>query len=263
MKAHQDSGAIERWEDPLYRACYQAIFDGRWEDYDAWNADFRSEAKTCLYSDKSCTAFRSLQGWISLSHTKTGEGTLRLLPELKMSTAYQLLRPYFILDEEFDDITPLFPGADPGKIQFLPTPELHPHLKLERATVGIPPVKPGDYVFWHCDVVHEVDRFHPGDRDSSVSYNPCIPLCPYNLDSLVHLRQAFLDAVPPRDFIKYQHGDFENTHHDHGARKDNILSNEGLRAMGFLPFDENEDGLTAGQKQIRKQANVRLGFTSS
>lgn len=50
LNAHQDSGAIERWEDPEYRACYREIFEGRWEDYDPWNADHRSDAKTDLYA---------------------------------------------------------------------------------------------------------------------------------------------------------------------------------------------------------------------
>lgn len=53
LKAHQDSGAMERWEDPQYRACYQKIFEGKWEDYDPWCADHRSEAKTDLYSTGS------------------------------------------------------------------------------------------------------------------------------------------------------------------------------------------------------------------
>lgn len=53
LKAHQDSGAIERWEDPSYRACYDKIFEGRWEDYDPWNADHRSDAKTDLYASGS------------------------------------------------------------------------------------------------------------------------------------------------------------------------------------------------------------------
>jgi hypothetical protein len=185
------------------------------------------------------------------------------VPDLKLSTAYMLLRPYFILNEEFDDTTPLFPGADPGKIQFLPTQKLHPHMHLEKAMVGIPPVKPGDYVFWHCDVVHEVDPFHPGTRDSSVSYNPCIPLCPYNLDSLVALRQAFLEAKPPKDFERYDNEEIENAHDDHGARKDNILSFEGRRAMGFEPFDVDEEGLTPGQRNMRILANEKLGFSSA
>ena len=53
LKAHQDSGAIERWEDHSYRACYGKIFEGKWEEYDPWNADYRSDAKTDLYSTGS------------------------------------------------------------------------------------------------------------------------------------------------------------------------------------------------------------------
>lgn len=261
LNAHQDSGAIERWEDHDYRGCYQKVFEGRWEDYDPWNADLRSDAKTDLYdSGKSCTAFRSMQGWISLSHTGTGEGTLRLIPELKLCTAYQLLRPYFILGEQFDNETPLFPGATPGSLQFMPTKELHPHMMMEKTMVGIPPVKPGDYVFWHCDLVHEVDKFHPGTRDSSVSYNGCVPLCPYNLENLVKMRQSFKDILPPDDFRLYEHGELEKEHEDHGAKDENILSKEGRRALGLEAFDVDEEGLTEGQRNMRRMANERLGF---
>ncbi|KAL3482570.1 hypothetical protein BJX62DRAFT_250925 [Aspergillus germanicus] len=261
LPAHQDSGAIERWEDPMYRACYQKIFEGRWEEYDAWNADFRSIAKTDLYATgESCSVFRSLQGWLSLSHTGTGEGTLRLIPNLKLSTAYMLLRPYFVLDEQFDSTTPLFPGARPGCLQFFPTESLHPHLDLKRTMIGIPPVKPGDYVFWHCDLIHEVDKLHPGTRDSSVSYNACVPLCPYNVESLVGQRKSFLDVLPPKDFAKYNHGELEAEHDDHGARVENILSLEGQRAMGFEQFDVDEEGITIGQRRMRQYANEMLGF---
>lgn len=209
---------------------------------------------------ESCTAFRSLQGWLSLSHTGTGEGTLRLVPEVKLSTAYQLLRPFFILGEQFDDTTPLFPGANPGNLQFFPTQALHPHLMMEKSMVGIPPVRPGDYVFWYCDLVHEVDKFHPGTRDSSVSYNPCVPLCPYNFDNLVKMRQSFSDVLPPDDFRLYEHGELEKDHDDHGAKKENILSIEGLRALGLEPFCVEEEGLTSGQRVMRQMANEKLGF---
>lgn len=211
----------------------------------------------------SCSAFRSLQGWISLSHTGTGEGTLRLVPQLKLAAAYQLLRPFFILDETFDDVTPLFPGASPGELQFFPTDELHPHLLMQKSMVGIPPVRPGDYVFWHCDVVHEVDKLHPGDRDSSVSYNGCVPLCPYNLENLVEMRESFLGVSPPRDFEKYEHGELEKEHEDHGAKRENVLSLEGLRALGLEPFDEMEEGITTGQREMRRLANERLGFATA
>lgn len=209
----------------------------------------------------SCSAWRSLQGWISLSHTGTGEGTLRLVPELKLATAYQLLRPFFILDEKFDDVTPLFPGASPGELQFFPSEKLHPHLLMEKSMVGIPPVKPGDYVFWHCDLIHEVDKFHPGTRDSSVAYNGCVPLNPYNVDNLLEMRRCFQEnADIPRDFIKYEHGELEKEHEDNGAKADNLLSLAGKRALGLEPFDENEEGITVGQREMRKYANAKLGF---
>lgn len=218
----------------------------------------KKEAK--LTSKVSCSVFRSLQGWISLSHTGTGEGTLRLVPNLKASTAYLMLRPFFVQDETFDDVTPTFPGATPGNLQFFPTNALHPHLEMEKSMVGIPPVKPGDYVFWHCDLIHEVDKFHPGTRDSSVSYNACIPLCPYNLENLVKTRRSFLEAGIPPDFEKYTHGELEREHADHGARLENVLSLEGKRALGLAPFDVDEEGITPGQRHMRLEANRRLGL---
>ncbi|TQB69294.1 hypothetical protein MPDQ_002091 [Monascus purpureus] len=243
LDAHQDSGAMERWEDPQYQECYRKIFEGKWEEYDPWNADYRSDAKTDLYETGS-----------------TGEGTLRLVPNLKASTAYLMLRPFFVQDETFDDVTPTFPGATPGNLQFFPTNALHPHLEMEKSMVGIPPVKPGDYVFWHCDLIHEVDKFHPGTRDSSVSYNACIPLCPYNLENLVKTRRSFLEAGIPPDFEKYTHGELEREHADHGARLENVLSLEGKRALGLAPFDVDEEGITPGQRHMRLEANRRLGL---
>ena len=203
-----------------------------------------------------------MQGWLGLSHTNTGEGTLRLIPSLKITTAYQLLRPYFILSETFDDVTPLFPGATPGNLQFFPTNKLHPHLYMQKSMIGIPPVRPGDYAFWHCDLVHEVDEFHPGTTDSSVVYNACIPLCPYNLENLLSMRRSFSNTMPPEDFAKYEHGELEKSHEDHGAKRENVLSKDGLRALGLEPFDVDEPDLTPGQKTMREMANRRLGFSA-
>jgi hypothetical protein len=261
LNAHMDSGSTERWEDPVYRANYQAIFDGEWEDFDAWNADNRIDAQTDLYHrGGNCSCWRSMQGWLSLSHTDSGHGTLRLLPSLKASVAYLMLRPFFLAGaDEFDDVTPTFPGAEPGMTQLLPTDDLHPDLRLRDAMVGIPPVAPGDYVFWHCDLLHEVDKYHPGTTDSSVVYNACTPLSPYNIDSLRASRQSFLDAKPPRDFngLGYLYEE-ENSHEDHGARKENILSSKGMQAMGFEPFDIDEPGISEGARKVRQMANETL-----
>ena len=34
---------------------------------------------------------------------------------------------------------------------------------------SVPKVNPGDMVFWHCDVVHSVEREHTGLEDSAGS----------------------------------------------------------------------------------------------
>ncbi|KAJ9636069.1 hypothetical protein H2204_005566 [Knufia peltigerae] len=260
LPAHLDSGGIERWECSINRSNFQAIFEGDWDSWDGWAADRRYEAKSDLYDNgAACSCWRSLQGWLSLSHTSTGEGTLRLLPSLKASVAYIMLRPLFAVDETFDDTQPIFPGATPGNTQFFPSREFHPHLLLERSMIGIPPVRPGDYVFWHCDLVHEVDRFHPGSRDSSVVYNACIPLTPYNVESLVGVRDAFQKAAVPKDFACYDNvAEEESQHTDHGARRENVLSHRGLRALGLEPFDDLEEGLTDGQRAVRRLANEAL-----
>ncbi|KAL4733204.1 hypothetical protein BDV11DRAFT_175917 [Aspergillus similis] len=260
LNAHLDSGSIERWEDANYRKNYQKIFDGEWENHDAWCADHRLDADMNIYgAEANCSCWRSMQGWLSLSHSNTGDGTLRLLPSLKLSTAYCMLRPLFVDNEEYNDSLPTFPGAFPSNTQFFPTRAFHPHLQMEKSLIGIPPVRPGDYVFWHCDLIHEVDKFHPGKNDSSVVYYPCTPLTPYNLTSLIGVRAAFEAADPPRDFRDLV-TEKESEHAEHGARKENILSEEGLRGMGFSRFDEEAEGLSEGQRAIRRMANEALGL---
>lgn len=263
LKPHLDSGSIERWEDPANRQNFAAIFEGEWPRWDAWAADFRVHAKSDLYAEEnrvSCSAWRSLQGWLSLSHAGTGEGTLRLLPSLKLSMAYIMLRPLFHTGA-YDDSLPTFPGAIPGHTQFFPTREHHADLDLERTLVGIPPVRPGDYVFWHCDLVHGVDPTHHGTTDSSVFYNACVPLTPSNIESLLATRDAFRRVDAPVDFARStQDCEKEWQHEDNGAKEENILSSDGKRALGLLSFDEDDPSLTEGQKHVRKLANEKLGL---
>ena len=74
-----------------------------------------------------------------------GRGTLRVLPLLKESTAYWMLRP-FMPDIPNDVI----PGAFPGK-SFHVSPNWH--AKLHDSLVSVPEVGPGDTVWWHGDLV--------------------------------------------------------------------------------------------------------------
>lgn len=111
--------------------------------------------------------FRMFQGWLSMSETGPGEGTLMVNPLLGKATAYFLLRPFFtpkrspaessgsaFLDSDNwkmeDEPTPVLQGAVPSNAQEL-NDALHPHLRLDSTMVHIPFVRPGDYVAWHCD----------------------------------------------------------------------------------------------------------------
>lgn len=266
LNLHLDSGSIERWEDDIYRKMYEPILEGRWEEWDPWRLDERAFAKTDLYSHletrpTATSAFRAMQGWLALSHTKSGEGTIRMLPNIKLVNAYSILRPFFWRDDgEIDLETPKFPGAIVGSGQFFCDKDSHPHLRQLESVCSFSYVKPGDFVFWHADVAHEVDKLHHGTTDSCVFFNAYTPLCPYNLDNMLGTRQSFTKATRPRDFLKQMspgdavEGDFD----DHGARKENILTEDGLMAMGFKHFDINTPGLTKGQKLARKMANEAM-----
>lgn len=139
-----------------------------------------------LPTRNQCTIFRPWQGWTALSDTRSSEGTLRVLPFVKLSTAYIILRPFFkprsgaensleAKDWELNLDGTEFPGSSMGKAQELRS-ETHPHLRLNETVVSIDRVQPGDQVYWHCDGVHAVEAEHTGSGDSSVFYIPAAPL---------------------------------------------------------------------------------------
>lgn len=85
------------------------------------------------------------------------EGTLRVVPFLKLSTAYVMLRPFFKpkpgreTSLEADDWEPYledgeFHGTSPGQAQTLSL-ESHPHLQFDKTVVSIDLVEPGDQVY--------------------------------------------------------------------------------------------------------------------
>ena len=77
------------------------------------------------------------------------------------------------MHQHYIDIsTPDFPGIsvhpmDGGYASLLLSHESHPHLRLDECVVSVPKVNPGDTVFWHCDVVHAVEKEHTGSGDSA------------------------------------------------------------------------------------------------
>ncbi|KAJ7612542.1 hypothetical protein FB45DRAFT_914893 [Roridomyces roridus] len=214
---HVDGGSIERWEDENFRACFKDILSGNWTKHDPYALEPRLEARTSLYRrPNQSSVFRTFQGWLAISKAAPNQGTLQVFPDVLLSNAYIILRPFFrslvppddaeILDAKnwvFDISTPDFPGIharDGGFGGPKPTKESHPHMLLDKTMPSIPEVNPGDTVWWHCDVVHSVEEDHFGAEDSAVMYIPSVPLTPANKDYVARQREAFVQGIPPPDF---------------------------------------------------------------
>jgi len=214
---HIDGGGIERWEDPEFRKCFTNILTGKWKEHDPYDLGPRLNARNSLYGRPNASSiFRTFQGWLALSSTGPGEGTLRVFPDVLLSNAYLILRPFFRLKEGATDILNkenwVFDASDTefqgiifdtrDKRLFGPvlSPERHPHMKLGEAMVSMPHVEPGDMVFWHCDVVHSVEVEHHGNGDSSVMYIPAVPTTIPNKAYIRRQAQSFLKGVPPPDY---------------------------------------------------------------
>ena len=171
---HVDGGSCERWEENGFGkgGVYDRVWQGRWEEFDPWESSGRLTAVTDLYEGiGQCSVFRMLQGWLSMSSTSPGEGTLKVNPLLQLAISYYLLRPFFrpiyvaesqdgaqlnasFLDAENwvleDPFSSKLEGAAMGRA-LEPKHAQHPHLNLEQTMVHVPAVAPGDYVAWHCD----------------------------------------------------------------------------------------------------------------
>lgn len=250
---HIDGGSLERWEDPEYASVYAKILEGKWEQYDPWDAKHRLTANMDLYNGAgACSMFRFFQGWLSMSDTAPGEGTLHVCPMVVHSTAYTILRPFFDLATQQPSLDATFPGSVPGACQEY-NPVTHPHLDLESTMVSVPEVGPGDFVAWHCDSLHSVDKEHNGKGDSSVMYIPATPLCDKNVEYLLKQRDAALTYSPPWDFPGAG-GPGEKGFQ--GAMDWLSLSPEGQRAMGLgeTPWEITEY-MSDGEKEAVQSAN--------
>ncbi|KAI9769885.1 MAG: hypothetical protein M1835_006643 [Candelina submexicana] len=279
---HVDGGSVERWEEEGYGrgGVYDKIWQGKWEEYDPWESSCRLPAVADLYNGAgACSMFRMYQGWLAMSTTGPGEGTLLVNPLFSRATVYFLLRPFFsprrtpdatsnastmtrLLDSNNWQLDPqpssLLQGATPSHAQEL-NATLHPHLDLARSMVHVPEVRPGDYVAWHCDTIHAVDKTHTGSSDSSVMYIPACPLTEANAEYLVRQREAFVDGTPGPDFPGGK-GESEHLGRYTADYVQRTISLEAQRAMGLAKWDMHEPGLRHGQRKMLERANEILGF---
>lgn len=158
---HVDGGSLCRWADEEYLKTYDAVLSGKPEDYDPYETEHRKNANMAMFpGGAQCSVFRAFQGWTALTPCKPGEGGLMLVPNVKIVTAYMILRPFFKMPEDGSwedsekwelDASAWFPGTYRWDSQLL-SPTSHPHLHLEETLMSCPEMKPGDTIWWHADV---------------------------------------------------------------------------------------------------------------
>ncbi|KAK4242649.1 hypothetical protein C8A03DRAFT_39990 [Achaetomium macrosporum] len=145
-------------------------------------------------------------------------------------------------------------GALPSYAQEI-SPTLHPHLQLDRSLVPVPDLKPGDYLVWHPDLIHAISPEEPPDSETETEetgsgsgpaymYLPACPLTQTNALYLARQRKAFLLGHPGPDFLGVGgsgRGGESGPAGRPGVQEVNDAGgDEGLRAMGLLPWDEEE-----------------------
>jgi len=190
LGTHIDTGTLDLWMTKAYQRAFRHVYGGTIEEYDPWDASYRTEGPQ-YPGTTMCSAFRTFQGWTALSDMEHDQGVLHAVP-IPETMAYLLLRP--LLDDVEDDemcgvaISSVFPVNE--KWHELPM----------QALSGIPSVKAGDSVWWHCDVVHGVAPVLDQKGWGNVMYIPAAPWSPRNRDYAPIAYEAFVTGSSPSDF---------------------------------------------------------------
>jgi hypothetical protein len=218
LGAHLDPGNLDLWMTEGYQRAFRHLFDGTVEQYDPWDAAYRTAGP--MYAGSTmCSAFRTFQGWTALSDMAHDQGVLHTVP-IPGAMAYLMLRPLLpdVPDDDMCGVTlnRVFPASD----------RWHPLLR--EALSGIPDVQAGDSVWWHCDMVHSVAPVANQRGWGNVMYIPAAPWCPRNQEYAASVRAAFLTGSSPSDFPA-EH--YERDWADRFQPAD--LNETGRRGLGF------------------------------
>jgi hypothetical protein len=190
LGAHLDPGTLDLWMTQDYQRAFRHLFDGTVEQYDPWDAAYRTTGPQ-YPGTTMCSAFRTFQGWTALSDMNRDQGVLHAVP-IPMAMAYLMLRP-LLPDVPDDDIC----GVTVSKA-FPASEKWHP--LLMQALSGIPDVRAGDSVWWHCDMIHSVAPVTGQQGWGNVLYIPAAPWCPRNERYAASVRDAFRTGSSPGDF---------------------------------------------------------------
>jgi hypothetical protein len=190
LGTHLDPGTLDLWMTSAYQQAFRHLFDGTVEQYDPWDAAHRT-AGPQYPGSTMCSVFRTFQGWTALSDMAADQGVLHTVP-IPEAMAYLMLRP-LLADVPEDDmcgvtVNQVFPALERW------------HSLLLRAVSGIPDVRAGDSVWWHCDMIHSVAPVRDQKGWGNVMYIPAAPWCPRNEAYAGSVRDAFLSGSSPSDF---------------------------------------------------------------
>jgi hypothetical protein len=190
LGAHCDPGTLDLWMTEAYQKAFRHLFDGTVEEYDPWDAAHRTSGPQYPGSTM-CSVFRTFQGWTALSDMDHDQGVLHTVP-IPEAMAYLMLRP-LLADVPEDDMC----GVTTNQV-FPANERWHP--LLMQALTGIPDVKSGDSVWWHCDMIHSVAPVTGQKGWGNVMYIPAAPWCPRNEQYAVNVRESFVTGSSPSDF---------------------------------------------------------------
>lgn len=187
---HLDAGTLDLWMKPAYQRAYRHVFDGTIEQFDPWDAAYRTEGSQFPGSTMT-SVFRTFQGWTALSDMAHDQGVLHSIP-IPEAIAYVLLRP--LLDD-----------VDPDDMCGVTISKTFPitsqwHSALLAAQSGIPDVSAGDSVWWHGDLVHGVAPVEHQRGWGNVMYIPAAPWCARNVSYAERLIPALRTGESPADF---------------------------------------------------------------
>ncbi|MGH8888672.1 MAG: YbiU family protein [Acidothermaceae bacterium] len=190
LGTHLDPGTLDLWMTSAYQKAFRHLFDGTVEQYDPWDAAYRT-AGPQYPGSTMCSAFRTFQGWTALCDMNHDQGVLHTVP-IPAAMGYLMLRPLLsdVPDDDMCGVTvnQVFPAGEKW------------HSLLMNALSGIPDVKAGDSVWWHCDMIHSVAPVTNQQGWGNVMYIPAAPWCPRNETYAAAAREAFLTGSSPSDF---------------------------------------------------------------
>ncbi len=218
LGTHLDPGTLDLWMTQAYQQAFHHLFDGTVEQYDPWDASYRT-AGPQYPGSTMCSAFRTFQGWTALSDMDHDQGVLHTVP-IPEAMGYLMLRP-LLADVPDDDMC----GVTVNQV-FPATRRWHGPV-LE-ALSGLPDVKAGDSVWWHCDMIHSVAPVTDQQGWGNVMYIPAAPWCPRNEAYAASVRNAFRTGSSPSDFPEENYErDWPNRFHFPD------LNATGLRGLGL------------------------------